>query len=332
MNAQSKFPWTKLIAPLVGAVCGQVLVMVIGSESWVPRLLIPFFALIAWGMDRVLSAPPGRPQSGVDLGWQQAGRPVESGWYQAGRPVEQGGYPQVPPEPTQTIWAAWKEVGLALWDRFLVSMVGPSRRLNENARNALIAFCCIAGIVAFGALYFAFNPDDISTFRKSNSIVEDSKAEAAEEIKGAEESVPEESDKRSVLKPDRFVANELVFPQNGQMHRYTNLLPVGIEAGVEYGFGDFYQIRKLVESADANFTWIKCSMRAVHDSDAWQACSYSTEKEVSPSGYWRLSFYPKINQTWLEVERRGFDQDGNRKSWVTILKVARGKRPNLNIE
>jgi hypothetical protein len=58
MISRKKFPWKKLIAPLVGAVCGQILVMVIDSESWVPRLLVPLFALIAWGADKLLSSMP----------------------------------------------------------------------------------------------------------------------------------------------------------------------------------------------------------------------------------------------------------------------------------
>ncbi|HOX52295.1 MAG TPA: hypothetical protein PKY05_12460 [Fibrobacteria bacterium] len=332
MTAQSKFPWTKLIAPFVGAACGVVLVLVIDSESWMPMLLVPVFSLIAWGVDRLLSAFPEQPPPGTDLGWRQAGQPAESGWYQAGRPVEQGGYPQAPPEPSQSIWAAWREAGLSAWDRFLVSMVGPSRRLNENARNALIGFGFIAIIVVFGALYFAFNSEDLATFGNQAVSVEAKKEESVKEIKNEEVAAPQESEKQSVLKPDRFVKNELVYPQNGHMYKYTNLLPVGIEAGVAYGFGDFDDIRKLVESVDVNFAYIKCSMRAAHDSDAWQACSYSAENEVSPSGYWRLAYYPKINQTWLEVVTRGFDQDGKRRTWVTILKAARGKRPNLNIE
>lgn len=166
MVSQAKFPWAKLIAPSVGAVCGQIMVMVIDSESWVPRLLVPLFALIAWGADKLLSSMP-EPSRPAESGWHQAGQPVESEWFQAGRPVNQSSAPEVRPEPSRPAWSNWLRIGAALWDRFLVAMVGPSRRMDENTKNALIGFGILIAVVMAGGAYFVANPHDFSTFRSS---------------------------------------------------------------------------------------------------------------------------------------------------------------------
>lgn len=126
-----------------------------------------------------------------------------------------------------------------------------------------------------------------------------------------------------------YVENDIKYPTNGDFEKYTSMLPAGFQAGLEYPYGELSDaIHERVAKDPYSEYWLKCTLGERNDpKPEVMGCSESQDPKVRPQGYWRVVYYSEIKQTWLEEVKRNSGH-----TTITILKVAKGRRPDLNLE
>jgi hypothetical protein len=123
------------------------------------------------------------------------------------------------------------------------------------------------------------------------------------------------------------IKHPIRYPTNAEIWTFSAALPAGFQPQTEYAYELFRgEVRRTIGQDTTEGQWLKCTL-GTSDENPVPGCQQSLKLT---DGFWRVVYYENINQTWLEEVRHYSDDVAN--STVKILKVAEGRRPNLNIE
>jgi len=117
--------------------------------------------------------------------------------------------------------------------------------------------------------------------------------------------------------------NPILYPSGLQTQKANKLLSkFNLLADVEYETLEFSDIKhKLGLRGDE----LKCSIP--HDTTKPETVIRADNAMVNMTTCWQIIYYKSINQTWMLMIRRNNDMSD---SWVKIIKVVKGRDPNLN--